>query len=363
MNKHKLSILAYLSSYSRLFLMDIMPCPIDGNGDLYGLGLRLGLYFQGIATVLSKVYIGAEFKVLQTTTLAFVFANWCVLANRSVGRTILSSKFLAMCLLLTPQMAPAQRVALVSFRDVATALLSFLIACLEMWFAYQGLDVLPRSPCGREYGFFFAQVDLRGWYRTVLKVFGCIFLVITIGNLYFTWQGFKKVKAIRGRLTHPLLPLTPQSLVMDRHALNLDVCASMTDRGDEALANESLQVYNVFSIPQVLLMLFSIPGTELVLHWNRIGGVRTVDSVTQLTPLLLGLGQLVYTLVALARRYASGELRTTLKQAVNAIENPSTLLALLEGRVGYNGARPAAQCRACTRGSDQDGAENMNMEL
>jgi len=59
-------------------------------------------------------------------------------------------------------------------------------------------------------------------------------------------------------------------------------------------------------------MLFTIPGTELVLYWNRIGGVRKVDSVSQLTPLLLGLGQLIYTMVALTRRYVSGELRITL---------------------------------------------------
>jgi len=48
---------------------------------------------------MSKVYIGAEFKALRTTTLAFVFANWYVLESRSVGRTIRGSEFLAMGLL------------------------------------------------------------------------------------------------------------------------------------------------------------------------------------------------------------------------------------------------------------------------
>ncbi|KAH6973819.1 hypothetical protein BKA56DRAFT_676468 [Ilyonectria sp. MPI-CAGE-AT-0026] len=46
-------------------------CDIEANPDLYGIGIRIGIYCQWLATALANMHLPEEANAIQTTTLCF----------------------------------------------------------------------------------------------------------------------------------------------------------------------------------------------------------------------------------------------------------------------------------------------------
>ena len=49
-----------LAVWSKMSRIAVSSCSIDGNPDLYGLGIRLGIYFQIVATILVNNFVPDE---------------------------------------------------------------------------------------------------------------------------------------------------------------------------------------------------------------------------------------------------------------------------------------------------------------
>jgi hypothetical protein len=70
----------------------------------------------------------------------------------------------------------------------------------------------------------------------------------------------------------------------------------INDTGEERPESGAASLTRAFFISLGIFALSSVSGvvpTELVLHWNKVHGVYQLDSVGQLIPFILGLGQLL----------------------------------------------------------------------
>ena len=63
-------------------------CSIDGNQDLYGLGIRLGIYFHLIATILVNRFLPNEVSGAWDTNSIFLLAVFAAVAKATVSRTV-----------------------------------------------------------------------------------------------------------------------------------------------------------------------------------------------------------------------------------------------------------------------------------
>jgi len=95
-------------------------CGFEGNSDLYGLGLRIGLYIQYVALVLANIrnYDAEEkeykksvvFLYLRSAVLVYVLANFIGMLHATKHRCIYACEVVIWLLELLPQLMPAGRV-------------------------------------------------------------------------------------------------------------------------------------------------------------------------------------------------------------------------------------------------------------
>ncbi|KAK1755383.1 hypothetical protein QBC47DRAFT_445404 [Echria macrotheca] len=240
-------------------------CRSDGNTDLYGLGNRLGIYFQMIAFIIAGRRgvmvepLGALISSINVSLLATFIAVVKAIANgtmRTVDMVIIDS------LIFTQVNLP-----LFSF-DLITLLMSplaFGMQTLVAWFWFVGLDKLPRTDCPDDYGFFFSEASLYGWFSTLWKV-------LSVGLAILTGIAFLAAYSLMAKMTC-------------RSGYTED--ESVTERREKAESRKFKEL--VF-----LLFPFTIIMTECTVAWNNLDGVYSVGSVSQLIPLILGIGLVAY---------------------------------------------------------------------
>ncbi|KAI1808629.1 hypothetical protein F4811DRAFT_500140 [Daldinia bambusicola] len=137
------------------------------------------------------------------------------------------------------------------------------------------------SSCEDEFGFFFTKVSLRGWFRTLNKV------LWTISDIGFVSRYFQKMAREEEESGDPAPVLVSGADArFPRQAL-------------ARYAGEKGIAYNIFQ--QIFLQGWSflpfaifVTGAEVTLRYNGIQGVSTVNSASQLVPLVLALGLLVH---------------------------------------------------------------------
>jgi hypothetical protein len=145
-------------------------CGYEGNNDLYGLGLRLAVYLQYLATLLAKIFLPTEFKYLQGSILVFITANFIVLAREAGARSLRASEVFILMWELVPLFGPATQFGVVNAQQLVMNLPLGAFTFFMEWFWFVGIDTLPLTRCDDEWGFFFARVSLRGGFRTFSKV-------------------------------------------------------------------------------------------------------------------------------------------------------------------------------------------------
>lgn len=163
-----------------------LTCPVAGNSDLYGLGIRIGIYIQMLTVQLSGL-LTAYFQVedhIGQGTIVFVLSTSIVLV-RLLNATIQGIEhqtpiepvevFPVLTLLLIQV-----GVCRVSPRNKTTMLIWMVelvgLTALFAWFWWHGMDLLPRS-CPDDKAFFFAQVSIWNWFRSLNKA-GSVFAAL-----------------------------------------------------------------------------------------------------------------------------------------------------------------------------------------
>ena len=147
-------------------------CPVTGNSDLYGLGIRIGIYLQMFTAQFSG-YISQkknEDDDVGQGVVVFTLSAAIVLLRLILRREIEPVEVFPILSLLLAQLGtcrvPYWRAQMTIF-IYNVCLVGILI--LFAWFWWHGMDTLPRS-CGDDYAFFLKKVSIWHWFRTLNKV-------------------------------------------------------------------------------------------------------------------------------------------------------------------------------------------------
>ncbi|UKZ74939.1 hypothetical protein TrVFT333_002609 [Trichoderma virens FT-333] len=247
-----------------------LTCPVSGNPDLYGLGIRLGIYIQMLTIQLyglASAITTTDDSVTQGNVL-FAFATGIVLILllREAINIQPVEAFFVLALLLAE--LGIQRVAY--WKNMKTALLYTVslggIIVLFAWFWWHGIDTLPRA-CHDDKAFFFAKVSLWHWFRTLHKVASVI--AIISGAVSFTFYLCAMI----------LFTFVPNANFVGRFK---DKTGGLSKESSNPLG---------FGPVDLLLEIGVIVYVEMALKWNNISGVHSLATPGQFTPFIVAIAQ------------------------------------------------------------------------
>lgn len=156
-------------------------CPVQGQPDLYGLGIRIGIYIQMLAVQLSALLsmVLRQDDYLGEGVVIFILAVGSVLIKLIVNKQILAVEAAPMIALLLAQVGVCRSIGKMGLVLGIIYAVEFCgLSSLFVWFWWHGMDVLGHSPCPDDKVFFFVKVSLWGWFRTMNKVFAVITAII-----------------------------------------------------------------------------------------------------------------------------------------------------------------------------------------
>ncbi|KAF8243156.1 hypothetical protein K440DRAFT_664290 [Wilcoxina mikolae CBS 423.85] len=260
-------------------------CGFQGNSDMYGLGIRCGVYIQAFATTLSGAYRQESARGISFANGFFQFAMFVALVYMTVIDNNLEVVEAAIVILFTfcsvsisnPEDEAFQKPDNYDFPGIRNWLSHSFVPFGKMvtdlalnlywtWFWFVGIERLTLSPC-TGYGFFFAKVSLFGWFRMLASI---ITIIVVVLDIFFLIRVLKYGK--------PYPDWVERVLRRD--------------------PNRSAWLHHLGDFLGLLISLaivgFYILSVELMILWNSITGVSTVlGSVGQMIPFLVGMGSLI----------------------------------------------------------------------
>ncbi|KAK4244751.1 hypothetical protein C7999DRAFT_17022 [Corynascus novoguineensis] len=262
-------------------------CGFDGNGDLYGLGVRLGIYLQWSTSVLADNLHEPAIETTREANMTFQLAMLAGLILITV-RSDMETKTIEGYIALLFCFASAWIASLQGYsaakarytgaedrsgglsiagdvRGQGGLLLSTATCAYGLWFLFVGLDKLPRTACP-ETIFFFAPVKAFGWYRSLAKA---VFIASLIGSAVLI-------------PAHTILLLRN----MGESVARWGNPGNPSPRPTEIVRTIHLHIPRF--IGSLVAIAVFIIAVELTLVWNHIRGVHTCDSFSQLFPLMVG---------------------------------------------------------------------------
>ncbi|KAI0382806.1 hypothetical protein F5Y04DRAFT_44064 [Hypomontagnella monticulosa] len=239
-------------------------CDIVGDADFYGIGIRLGLYSQSLTTLLVTLFVQEEEEVNRVLNLLLqlaIFAGTVLKTNKS---DIHAFEVMIVFWLLVGALSSLTGDGLSgirSFSGICRLVFYAALSAYGCWFWFIGVDTMPGTKCTQIV--FFGRSTLDGWFRTFGKVIAIGGLGVTGGMLGWAATVFVKERGDTSRRTRSYRPRTEVSLML-------------------------------LSIAMIIL---SITSTEYVLRENHVGEVDDIFMVGQVLAFLVGLFQLLNTLI------------------------------------------------------------------
>ncbi|KAK0744939.1 hypothetical protein B0T21DRAFT_279850 [Apiosordaria backusii] len=261
-------------------------CGFDGNGDIYGMGVRVGIYLQWATSVLAEHLHEPAVESTRGANTIFQFAMLAGLILITTSKAIetraiegyitLLFCFASAWIASLPGYSAAraafgrskssddQQFASSGIRGEVDLLLGMATCSYGVWFMFCGLDRLPRTACP-EAVFFFAPVHPFGWFRTVAKI---AFVASLVASLVLTplhtWLLARDMAEYVAHWRNPIDPPAPSDIVRTVH----------------------LRLFKFFG--NLAAMAIFIVAVELTLFWNNIRSIHTCDTFSQLFPLMVG---------------------------------------------------------------------------
>lgn len=262
-------------------------CKFEGNGDMYGLGIRLGYYLQWFGGLLAAWIAPSEVKTLRFTIELFVAASFLALiihTARDVNSLAHVETYIVLLLMFGVYLAliPIYIWRVLTCCDPywdptrwpkvdpgrLTANLSFIllvgVLVYQYWFWFAHMPSLDDINC-QQYGFLFGQVRLNSKVSVAVNALAYCFMgVIVLYLLAFKFLGTDPLDAGRRRK------------VTRRHmAAHIDLLRNME------------------SWMKIIIGLVIVLATELTIQWNEISGVNSLSGAGQTIPFVIGLGAVV----------------------------------------------------------------------
>ena len=249
------------SAHCPLAAMSAAECSFTGNSDLFGLGVRIGLYGQWIATLLITVFDAANespFRLLNLIVQTSIFLGLCTESgerHNAVASVITQ-------LLLCGSLSSVTGDGIVHFGRTSGVLRLFFYLALSaygVWFWFNGIDEMESECQGRDIAFF-GPSTINGWFRSLGKAASVAGLVACVALLGFC--AFQMIRRFKGGLK----------------------------QGFTRPSGRRPQVEISLMLASMGLIGLSIATVEYLIRENDIKGVGAQDigTVAQLIPLLAG---------------------------------------------------------------------------
>jgi hypothetical protein len=254
-------------------------CGFTGDSDTYGLGVRLGMYLQWIATFLATAYRLESARSIRTANTTFQLANFVGLFLFTFHRPQVYA--IEPLIVLFVIFGAAWFFILVAMNiegsineAILRVALYTAVTGYAMWYLWWGMDGMIQPDCG-SFAFFFARVNLFGWFRILGKV-----LSVIVSLIFMALWIFHVPKLVAERY-----PRIGSLMGKERYGHEDVEGGQGTQRKVIIIKNEIAWILSYVGLVSLAVM---IVGAELMISWNHIGGVYKLDSTGQLIPAFLG---------------------------------------------------------------------------
>ncbi|KAI0180805.1 hypothetical protein GGR52DRAFT_5660 [Hypoxylon sp. FL1284] len=238
-------------------------CDTPGDPDTYGIGVRLGLYAQAAATLLTAVSAPSEAEAAQGRVLNLLLqlaTSAGALLNTDTGRIrALDAVVVAWLLLVGAFSSLPGSGARGSLTGTARLLFYAALSAYGCWFWFGGADGMWDTPCLEAQIVFFGGATLDGWFRVFGKVVAILGLVVTVAMLVRTAVVYAK-----------------------------------TGGGQRIRRRPQTDIFLTFL--SLAMIVLSVTSAEYVIKANHLGDVNEIFKVGQMLALLAGLFQLLNTI-------------------------------------------------------------------
>ena len=255
------------------------PCPFtkreqNGNptaaADLYGIGIRIGIYMQTIGMLMSLVSAKQpNFKFAAATNTLAVLLSWTILAQRKTFSACEAWLILSMVgMFVFPGGA-----ALCNIDDVAGEGIGIVAIWVSILWLFSSMiwlfaSLLYRLPdlATSNVVWMFVRVRVDGWFRTLMLVVGCVLLAISFCTALTSLRFIKKaIWAWCDSKTDTKISWTPEL----REAL------------------ESFR-YSQCTLG-LLIWVLAIISCEKIIQWNGLRPENDLSKPGQAIPLVIGI--------------------------------------------------------------------------
>ena len=244
------------------------PCGFNGNGDIYGTGVRIGLYCQWLATLLITLFAPEEEETVRVLNLTINTSIFLGIAVQSAKETNPVEPVIVM-FLMCGSLSSLTGNGMSNFSHVSGVFRSLFYTALSaygIWYWFDGLDkmLLQMKTDGKgcEAIGFLGRSRVDGWFRKLgkgLSVTGLVISVCLIGLCAIAvWKRFQ-------------------------------------DRFENAMKRPKKQRPQIEIALLVLsagLIAFSVVVVEYLIRVNGVTELQEIDAVGQLIPFLIGILEL-----------------------------------------------------------------------
>ncbi|KAN0089947.1 hypothetical protein V8E51_018526 [Hyaloscypha variabilis] len=249
------------------------PCGFTGNGDIYGTGVRIGLYCQWLATLLITLFSPEEEETVRVLNLTINTSIFLGIAVQSAKETNPVEPVIVL-FLMCGSLSSLTGNGMSNFGHVSgvfRALFYTALSAYGIWYWFDGLDKMLLHMRLHEQRLheqacdaigFLGRSRVDGWFRKLGKGLSVAGLVVSVGLIVLcaiaVWKRFQ-------------------------------------DRFENAMKRPKKQRPQVEIALLVLsggLIAFSVVVVEYLIRVNGVTQLQDIDAVGQLIPFLIGILEL-----------------------------------------------------------------------
>lgn len=170
-------------------------CQIEGVADLYGIGVRAGLYTQWVATLIATLFDPETESDIRMANIIIQCSIFLGLCTESSGTRASAVGSLVTQILLCGSLSSLTGDGF-NHAGKVSGIMRFLfytgLSAYGCWFWFYGVDRMTQAGCNEVA--FFGLTSFHGWFRTLGKVLSVIGVVLCstldIYSLYALWVRF-----------------------------------------------------------------------------------------------------------------------------------------------------------------------------
>jgi hypothetical protein len=248
-------------------------CGFTGDDNTYGLGIRLGLYFQWMTTYLTYHYFPEGYYAVYDVNNCFQVALLAGLIYITCTKGSELYAIEAWIVLVLHVLGDGGGRSRKRYKPTSSVIVWYWFKMLLdtsftvylVWFIFTGMDRMQHPHC-TTFTFFFAKVNLYGWFRKLVKVMSVYLLFVNAITEFYQ----ELVKLFRRK--NPL----PEAV---KHFFGV--------YAEEIWESEhyGVKLGTLLKPTELILLVITI---EMTIRWNNIG-VGNIQSTGQIIPLAIGL--------------------------------------------------------------------------